>query len=245
MDIRGRTALVTGGAVRVGRAICLALAGRGCAVAVHYHRSQAEAEALVGEIARQGGRAWAVPAELASEAACTNLVRDAAAPAGRLDLLVNNASLFRRERLAATTEAGLLTMFWPALFAPVLLTREFAAQTRDGHVINLLDRRVAAHDPDCLPYHLAKKALAEFTATAALELAPGIAVNGVAPGALLPPPGEGDAYLRAHRGLVPLADAGTPQAVADAILYLLDTTAVTGQILYVDGGKHLLGSTDE
>jgi pteridine reductase len=245
MEIRGRTALVTGGAVRLGRALCLALSRQGCAVVVHYRHSREEAAALIGEIEEAGGRAWAVRADLASEAACTGLIREAAARAGRLDILVNNASVFRRERLADTTEAGLLRMFWPTLFAPVLLTRAFAEQAREGHVINLLDRRITAHDPDCLPYHLAKKALAEFTAAAALDLAPAIAVNGVAPGAMLPPPGEGEAYLRAHRGRVPMEDGGSPAAAADAVLFLLRSTAMTGQILYVDGGKHLLGAADE
>jgi NAD(P)-dependent dehydrogenase (short-subunit alcohol dehydrogenase family) len=240
MNLAGQTALVTGGAVRIGRAICEALAGAGLNVVVHYRRSATEAVALCAELERRGVQAWAVPADLSSEAACTELIRRATAAAGRLDILINNAAVFHKDSLRATTEAGLLAEFWPNLFAPLLLMRALAAQGAGGKIVNLLDRRITGHDVECVPYVLAKKALAELTQLAARELAPRFTVNGVAPGAVLPPPGQGAAYLHDFAGTVPLQKQVTPAAVAAAVLALLQNDAITGQILFVDGGQHLL-----
>jgi len=231
---------VTGGAVRIGRAICETLAGAGLNVVVHYRQSAAEAEALCAELERRGVRAWALAADLTSEAACTSLVQRAAAAAGRLDILINNAAMFHKDSLSTTTEAKLLAEFWPNLFAPLLLMRALAQQSAGGKIINLLDRRIAGHDTECVPYVLAKKALAELTQLAARELAPRFTVNGVAPGAILPPPGKGVDYLLDHAGPVPLQRQVTPAEVAAAVLALLQNDAITGQVLYVDGGQHLL-----
>jgi NAD(P)-dependent dehydrogenase (short-subunit alcohol dehydrogenase family) len=245
MDLTGKTALVTGGAVRLGRAICLALAGEGAQVVVHYRNSRDAAQSLVGEIRSAGGSAWAVAADLVSEQACAGLIAEASEASGGLDILVNNAAVFNRDRLPDVSEARLLGEFWPNLFAPVLLTRHVAAAAPGGHIVHLLDRRITGHDTSCVPYQLAKKALAEFTALAALELAPRFAVNAVAPGVLLPPPGEGASYLEQFGGAIPLDYACTEQDISDAVLYLLKSRAHTGQILFVDGGKHLLGETHE
>lgn len=242
MDLKERTALVTGGAVRLGEAICLALAARGCRVAVHYRRSRESAERVVETIAGRGGTAWAVHSDLASEAGCRGLLPAAERVAGSpVDLLVNNAGVFYREPPGHWSGEKFDAMFWPNLFAPMLLTRDFADRASKGAVVNLLDRRVAGHDPSCIPYQVSKTALAEFTASAAIRWAPEVTINAVAPGPILPPPGEGEAYLAAHRGSVPLAHGGAPRDVAEAVVYLVTAEAVTGQILYVDGGKHLLG----
>lgn len=232
--------MVTGGAVRIGRAICEALAGAGINVIVHYRSSAAEALALCADLERRGVKAWALAADLTTGAACTDLVQRAAASAGRLDILINNAAVFHKDNLRTTTEAGLLAEFWPNLFAPLLLMRALARQSAGGKIVNLLDRRIAGHDVDCVPYVLAKKALAELTQLAARELAPRFTVNGVAPGAVLPPPGQGADYLHDHAGPVPLQIQVTPADVAAGVLALLQNDAITGQILFVDGGQHLL-----
>ena len=231
---------MTGGAVRIGRAICEALAGAGLNVIVHYRTSAAEAETLVADLERRGVQAWALAADLTSEAACNDLVRRAVAVAGRIDILINNAAVFHKDSLCATTGAGLLAEFWPNLFAPLLLMRALAQQSAGGKIVNLLDRRIAGHDASCVPYVLAKKALADLTQLAALELAPRFTVNGVAPGAVLPPPGRGADYLLDHAGPVPLQKQVSPADVAAAVLALLQNDVVTGQILFVDGGQHLL-----
>ncbi|MCX7009211.1 MAG: SDR family oxidoreductase [Kiritimatiellaeota bacterium] len=240
MKLSGQTALVTGGAVRIGRALCEALAAAGVNVVVHYRHSADEAGLLRADLERFGVRAWTLAADLNSEAACDNLVHRAADAAGSLDILINNAAVFHKDNLFATTEAKLLAEFWPNLFAPLLLMRAFANKSSGGKIINLLDRRIAGFDTECVPYVLAKKALAELTQLAARELAPRFTVNGVAPGAVLSPPGQGADYLHDLAGPVPLQKQVTPSDIAAAALALLQNDALTGQILYVDGGQHLL-----
>ncbi len=242
MDLSGRVALVTGGAVRLGAAICRAFAEAGAGVVIHYRSSAAEAQALAGQIQAAGGRAWTVEGELGTEAAAVSLIADAQASAGRLDMLVNNAAVFHKQRLADSTEAAIAAEFGPNLFAPWHLMRAFVAGRGGGRIINVLDRRIASHDTTCVPYLISKKALAELTALAALEWAPRFTVNAVAPGPILPPPGEGPAYLRERGGRVPLEIACTPEQVADAVVYLARSDALTGNTLFVDGGQHLLGN---
>jgi len=250
VDLPGKHALVTGGAVRIGRAICEALAAAGCNVAVHYNRSEAEARELVERLAGCGVSAVAVNGELGTEAGAESLIEDAWATAGRLDVLVNSAAVFHKDGLPGTTRDTLLQELAVNAFAPICLTRAFAGRLAllhggqpagiAGKVVNLLDRRIAGNETGCLPYLLSKKMLADFTRNAALELAPDITVNAVAPGAILPPPGEGDAYLHDLAGEIPLGHAGGPRDVAEAVLYLLRSDAITGQTVFVDGGQHLV-----
>ena len=244
MKLNTSTALVTGGAVRIGRAICEALAARGCGVVIHYGRSKREAVALVREIVAAGGRANAVQGALDTPAGCARLMRDALAVAPGLNVLVNNASVFTKETLAAMTPKSLAREFQINLFAPMLLTQAFAKALgkRRGGVVNLVDRRIVVNEAGCIPYLLSKKGLAGFTASAALELAPGITVNAVAPGAVLPPPGRGgEKAMRDLAGAAPLRHRCSPADVARAVVFLLEQDGVTGQTVFVDSGQHLLG----
>jgi len=242
MNLHDKVVLVTGGAVRIGAAICEALADKGCHVVIHCGRSSAEAAQLGRRLKARGVNAWVVRKVLRTEADCRAVVDEARRKAGRLDILVNNAAVFHKDSLKTATEAKLKAEFGLNLFVPIWLTRRFAEGTETGSVINLLDRRVVANDTECLPYSLSKKALAAFTAEAALALAPGIVVNGVAPGAVLPPPGKGLSYLKDRAGRIPLVARTTPQQVARAVVGLLELDGVTGQVLFVDGGQHLLGN---
>ena len=242
MKLRNKTALVTGGAVRIGAAICEALAKEGCQVVVHCHESLREAERLSRKLAGMGVKAWVCQGALETDADCRALIHRAWEQAGRLDILINNASVFHKETLSVVTGSALSREFGINLFVPILLTRYFAECTRAGMVINLLDRRIEAHDPECLPYSLTKKALAAFTREAALALAPGIVVNAVAPGAVLPPPGKNKNYLFDRAGRIPLESRITPRHVAAGVIALLKLEGVTGQTLFVDGGQHLLGN---
>ena len=234
MNLNGKVALVTGGAVRIGAAICRALAAEGARVVIHCRSSKAEAAALAKEI-----RGFVIQSDLNSETACERLIEQAVRKAGRLDILVNNAAVFHKDSLKTITARRLTDEFWPNLFAPILLMRTFAVQAKRGKIVNLLDRRIASLDASCVPYVLSKKSLAEFTKIAALELAPGITVNGVAPGAVLPPPGKGKKYLHDNAGPVLLKRQVTPREVAEAIVFLLQSDSITGQIVYVDGGQNL------
>lgn len=235
--------LVTGGALRVGKAITLSLAHAGSEVLIHYRSSSDAAEELAESIRVSGGRADTVCGDLATDAGCAQ-VMEQALKGGALDGLVNNAAVFNRTPLAKSTRETFLAEFGPNLFGPMELMRLFAAQDLPGAVINLLDRRITAHDAGAVPYHLSKIALAEATRLAALEFAPRLRVNGVAPGAILPPPGrehESD-YLDLHGGKAPLTHRCSPEDIAAAVQYLFTAPAVTGQVIFIDAGQHLLGN---
>ncbi len=241
--LQNQRVLVTGGGVRIGRALSLALAGAGAELVIHYRRSSDAAEETAEAIRVAGGRADTVCGDLATEEGARSILGQALAR-GPLDALVNNAAVFHRDPLSRSNRATFLAEFGPNLFGPLELLRGFAAQNRPGSVVNLLDRRIAAHDAGAVPYQLSKVALAEATRLAALEFAPRLRVNAVAPGAILPPPGvpnaPGDFSLQGGRA--PLKHRGAPQDIAEAVLFLLTAPAITGQIVFVDGGQHLLGN---
>jgi NAD(P)-dependent dehydrogenase (short-subunit alcohol dehydrogenase family) len=247
--LEGRTVLVTGGAVRIGRAIVEALAAAGAGVVVHARSSQAAAEELVAAIRGRGGRAWQVSGTLETPDGVEGVFRVALAASGTLDGLVNNAAIFTREPLVASGAAAFEAAWRLNALAPMLLTRLLAAQVAPGAaapvagVVNLLDQRIAHPCTGCIPYLVSKQALAAFTTAAALELAPGVTVNAVAPGAVLAPP-RTVATAREPAGAAPLASHGTPAQIAAAVVFLLANPSITGQILYVDGGQHLVGESD-
>jgi len=248
MNLSDKRVLVTGGAVRIGRAICLELARRGAYVIVHYNRSGIAAGELVREIMNAGGNAAAVQAELRDAASCRRLIADASAISGGLDCLVNNASVFRKQPLLRFSEQELEDEMRINAYVPLFLTQTFAGQYSSesvggrsaGRIVNLLDRRVAGNESGAVPYMLSKKILAEFTRLAALELAPYFTVNAVAPGPVLPPPGKGDDYVAEAAGNIPMEVRPTVRQVADAVAFLLEADSVTGQTVFVDGGQHLL-----
>ena len=242
MKLEGRTALVTGGATRIGRAICDALAGRGCGLVVHYHSSARAAANLVAKWRSRGVVACAVRGDLSEEESCGRVMAEAWASAGRIDMLVNNAAVFRRETLAELSICNIEEVLRTNLLAPVLLTREFARLARRGRIVNLLDARIAGHRLGSAAYTLSKKALAAFTADAALELAPRIIVNGVAPGPVLAPKYRSGVRTGEMAGIIPLAHRPSPAEVAAAVVFLLESDSITGQIVFVDGGQHLLGT---
>jgi NAD(P)-dependent dehydrogenase (short-subunit alcohol dehydrogenase family) len=237
-----RTALVTGGARRIGRAIVLGLAGAGYGVVVHYRRSRDEAEALAGEIRETGGRAAVVAGDLAREDETATLIARAADALGPIDVLVNNASVFERdEALTATRES------WDAhmevnLRAPFALTQAFARALPDGiegSVINLLDQRVANPTPHFTSYTVSKAGLWMLTRTLALALAPRVRVNGIAPGPVLPSRRQSAEQFRRQARATPLGRAADPAEIAETVLFLLAARSVTGQMIALDGGQHL------
>ncbi len=229
MNLSGKRALVTGGAVRIGKAMVKALQAAGAEVVVHYRSSASEAKQLSPHT---------VQADLEHPEECAALIERA----GRLDLLINNASIFTKDSLSTSSPEKTLREFQINLFAPMELTRAFARQAASGAVVNLLDRRIQCHDITCVPYAISKTGLAELTKLAALEYAPRIRVNAVAPGPVLPPPGSSATSARELAGKVPLDALPTPEQIAEAALFLICADSVTGQIIYVDGGQHLLGN---
>ena len=238
-----RVALVTGGAVRLGRAIAAGLARSGYDLAITYHSSEEPARSLVAEMAAAGRRCEAIRADLSLPSAADAVVSAVRAAYGRLDLLVNSAASFEaRPLLDVDADA------WDAVMAlnvraPHLLVRAAAALLREsrGNVINITD--LAALQPWTeRPHHaVSKAALSHLTRIQARVLAPEVRVNGVAPGAVLPPEGFSEERLRGLAAATPLQRLGTPDDVVRAVLYLAGAPYVTGQILVVDGGR-LLGT---
>jgi len=239
-------ALVTGGAQRIGRAIALALAQRGYAVAVQARRSRVEADRLVGEITAAGGRAATLEADLADHAAVLRLVPAAAAAIGPLTLLVNNAAEFEPDEIGRLDRDRFDRHLAVNLRAPIFLADAFAAQLPAGVVgaiVNMLDQRVLKPTPRFISYGISKSALYAATTTLAQALAPRIRVNAVAPGPTLPSPRQdAQAFARQVHAL-PLDRGPTPQDVADAVLYLASAASVTGVTIAVDGGQHLAWRT--
>jgi NAD(P)-dependent dehydrogenase (short-subunit alcohol dehydrogenase family) len=237
-----RAALVTGAAHRIGRAIALALAADGWAVAIHHHSSGTAAEALVAEIARTGGRAVAVAADLTSEPEVTALVPRAAAAVGALGVLVNNASVFERDEALEVTREGWDRHLETNLRAPFVLMQHFARQRPDGMggaIVNILDERVWNLTPHFVSYTLSKAGLWTLTQVMALALAPAIRVNGIGPGPTLPSPRQSEEQFRRQYEAMPLRRRTTPEEIAAAVRFLLGAPAMTGQMLALDGGQHL------
>lgn len=242
MNLRHKTAIVTGGAVRLGKAVCEALADKRCNVVVHCRHSLVQAKELAVELRRRGVRSFVVRGDISTGAGCRAVMKRAVKLARKIDILVNNASVFGCDRISAVTERSMIEQLRVNFVTPVILMREFLRQTKRGKIINMLDRRVAGNESGCLPYLLSKKALAELTASSALELAPGVTVNGVAPGPVLPAVGKHLPMDKRKAGRVPLGRKPTPADIAAAVVFLLEADAVTGQVLFVDGGQHLLAA---
>lgn len=236
------TALVTGAAQRIGRAIARDMAAQGWAVAVHYNRSATAAETLVGEIEAAGGRAVALQADLAQEHAVLDLVPRAVAALGPLDCLINNASTFQRDDWDSVTRASWDAHMEANLRAPFVLTQAFATQLpedRDGCVINMLDQRVWNPTPYFTSYTISKIGLWALTRTLALALAPRVRVNGIGPGPTLPSPRQDDAQFAAQWASLPLRRRTTPEDICSAVRFILAAPSLTGQMLALDGGQHL------
>jgi NAD(P)-dependent dehydrogenase (short-subunit alcohol dehydrogenase family) len=237
-----KAALVTGGARRIGRALVLALAEDGYAVAVHHHASRPDAEALVTDIEQVGGRAVALSADLADEQAVKGLLPQAVAALGPVGVLVNNASIFENDTVATVTRDSWDAHLAVNLRAPYVLIQEFAARLppdSGGVVINLLDERVWNLTPYFLSYTLSKSALWTLTQSTALGLAPRIRVNGIGPGPTLPSPRQSPEQFARQCRMMPLQRGTSPAEIAAALRFILSAPAMTGQMIALDGGQHL------
>lgn len=233
------TALITGSAVRLGKAIALALARAGYDIAVHYNSSQGAAEATCAELRELGVECQAFQLNLSDVAAIRPFVATVKATMPTLSLLVNSASAYESATIAASSAELFDQQFAINLRAPFFLTQAFAAEVGQGNVINILDNKVGFNQYEYAAYLLSKKAFVEFTKMAAMEFAPQIRVNGVAPGVVLPATTRSEEYIAWRVQAIPLQKQGNPDHITHAILTFLDNPFVTGQILTVDGGENL------
>lgn len=242
MELNGKTALVTGGAQRIGKALALGLAGAGCNLILHYNRSAAAAQRTAAAAEALGATVTLKQADLSSPAEAATLFEHQQNRSGPVQILINSAAVFPGDTLLDVTLDEWSKTFRVNLRAPVFLTQAFArALLADevGAVVNITDWRTARPYPDHFSYSVAKGALDAFTRTAAIALAPAVRVNAIALGAMLPPPGQDDSYLDALAATLPLKRAGGAQVIADTLLYLLRNEFITGEIVRLDGGAHL------
>ena len=230
-SLQGKVALVTGGARRLGAAICRALADEGAQVAVHFHHSEADAIGLGREL---GGGVFVVRGDLATPQGRECIFHDTLDWRGRIDLLVNNAALFLPDEAADEQQVRAVN-----LEAPLDLTRRMA-EAGGGAVVQVLDSRFRDERPGFAVYMETKRELAASVERCAREYAPALRVNGVAPGPVFLPEN-----VREPAGPMLMERRPSPEDVARAVIFLADSPSITGQILYVDGGQHLLESQEE
>jgi NAD(P)-dependent dehydrogenase (short-subunit alcohol dehydrogenase family) len=234
-------ALITGAAQRLGRGVARDLARHGWGVAIHYRRSRAEADAVAAEAIAAGGKAVTVRADLDDAGERGALIGEATHAAGAsLDALVNCAAMFEHDTIDTLSIETLQRHMALNAFTPAVLAREFAEALPEGargSVVNFLDFKLASPYPDHLSYTLSKYALAGATELLARALAPRVRVNAVAPGYVLAAPGQAEADWKRLHDDTPLNYGPTPEDIAGAVRFLLENDAVTGQTIYVDGGR--------
>ncbi len=238
--------LVSGGAVRIGKSIALKLAKTGFSVAIQYSNSAAEAQNVVSSIKSGGGDAACFQANLENHAEVKGLIPQVNKEMGPVTCLINNASYFADDRLPDLTRASWRKHMDVNLEAPIFLAQAFAAQLPErapGNIVNIIDQRVLHPNPHFFSYTLSKGALWFATKTMAQTLAPCIRVNAIAPGpALRNAYQSDDDFERECRGL-PLGHGTSPDEIADAVVFILTTHSMTGQMLALDGGQHLVWQT--
>ncbi|MDN2565004.1 SDR family oxidoreductase [Aquibium sp. A9E412] len=248
MQQADKTALITGGARRIGRAIALDLAAHGFAVAIHCHGSRAAAEALAGEIADGGGRAAVLQADLGDAAAARGLVPAAADALGGLGLVVNNASIFEDDTVHDFEDAVWQAHFAVHLRAPAELARALAAALPDGReglVVNMIDQRVWSLTPRFFSYTLSKSALWTATRTMAQALAPRVRVNAIGPGPTLRNERQSEADFDRQTEALLLRRGPALAEFGATVRYLWQARSVTGQMIALDGGQHLAWETPD
>ncbi|HEX9019798.1 MAG TPA: SDR family oxidoreductase [Nitrospirota bacterium] len=238
--LSGKVALVTGASKRIGRSIAIALAEEGVHIVAHDHRAfETETIKVCGEVEDCGAKAWNIAADLEKPEEYETLIARALRSAGSLDILINNASIFLPSTLRDVGFGDVTRHLHVNAWTPFALSREFSRLVARGKIVNLLDTKITGYDGAHVAYILSKRMLSFFTKLCALEFAPDITVNGVAPGLILPPAGKGEGYLDQLAQSVPLKRHGSPDDIAEAVIYLLRSDFVTGQVIYVDGGRRL------
>ncbi len=244
MELKGKTALITGGGIRLGRAYALALAAEGANLAIHYNSSKAPAEETAAEARKLGVDAITVDANFTNLTEVENLFPQALKHFKQIDILINNAAIYLRGNGLETDRENWESQFRINLQTPFLLIQAFAQQLpkgQPGRILNIADAQVIQHRSDHFAYRLTKLALVEVTRMFALELAPDITVNALGPGIMLPLAGRKHIDLKSYaEENVPLQRAGSPEIAVQNALHLIKSDFTTGAFLRVDGGQYLL-----
>ena len=240
---RSKRALVTGGAKRIGRSICVGLAKAGLEIAIHYNQSSETVDDITQKLSdTYGVRTAAVDAQLLDEDDTRSLLRRANEALGPIDVLINNASVFEVDSVDTANRAGWDRHMTTNLYAPLALSQEFVRQlpiNATGNIVNIVDQRVLNPTPHFLTYTLSKMGLDSLTKTLARALAPRIRVNAVGPGPTLPSPRQTQEQFEKQWRSVPLKRPVLPEEIAAGVCFILDAPSMTGQTIVIDGGEHL------
>lgn len=240
MDIKGKRVLITGGAVRAGAALCKAFSAAGAKVVIHFNSSRDAALKLLQELGGESAGHSAVQCDLSDIHAARKMISTLPA----LDILINNASVFERKNISVESYEEGMRQFAVNFFAPVEMMKEFAVcaaekKLSETVIINVLDQAISSNDTASFSYSISKKALSEATLNAALNFAPKVRVNAVAPGPMLPPPGLENLKMEKTLKTVPLDKPVSLEDFASACVFLAANSSLTGEILYVDCGQSL------
>jgi pteridine reductase len=232
--------IITGGAKRVGAVLAKHFASNGYDIALHYHHSESEAQTVKADIEALGKRCMLFQQDLADIAALPAWMERIHTALPHCTALINNASIFGRATFMDTDEAFYDRQMDINFKAPFFITQAFAKRFAKGTVINIIDSNITQSHGSHFAYLLAKKTLAEFTVMAARALGPQISVNAICPGCILPADDTDAHYVEKMRDAIPLKRHPIPQNIAETALWLTEQTSITGQLIYVDGGMHVL-----
>ncbi len=240
-ELKGKRVLVTGSALRIGRAISLALAREGANLVLHYNTSESQVLTLKNEVENIGVDAFIIKMDLSEPMAGEKLSNTVLSEVGNIDILVNNASIYPEDDFSNILYSDFIKSINIHAWTPFQLSRCIFNTGNRGLVINLLDTRLWGYDKNHLSYFLGKSLLATLTKVMAIELAPHVRVNAIAPGLILPPPGKDNDYLQKLSKTNLLQKYGNEEDIVKAVMFLADSDFITGQVIFVDGGRFLLG----
>jgi len=241
MKVKGKTALVTGGANRLGAAVAVALAEQGCGIVLHYHSSGHDAMTTAKKIEAAGAELYLVRQDLSRPEAAEELFQKLEELGAAPHILINSAGSYPRSDFNGMGWNDAETALMLNSFAPFSLSRQFSRLPAAACIINVLDARMVDYDRQHLAYHISKRVLHDLTRVLSVELAPGIRVNGVAPGIILPDHPKDPELVEKYRQGNPLKKIGTVEEYVRTVLFLISNDFITGQIIFVDGGRHLRG----
>ena len=237
-----RAALVTGGGRRIGAGIAKALAADGWFVYIHCHKSSDQAAEVLQEIKADSGNGVVITQDLSERGAAQSLMRNVENGPAPLMALINNASLFEYDSVETITEKRLDEHFAVNVRTPTILSKVFANSLRkdtNGCIINILDNKVYAINPDYLSYTISKVALQGVTSALAMALAPQVRVNGIAPGITLESGNQGEANFLKGQTMSPMGQVSTVEDITRSVLFILNSSSINGNVITIDGGQSL------
>lgn len=241
-SLKNKTALITGGSKRLGRAIALSLADHGIHTIIQYNNSAREADETVKLLKGKGVLTAKIHHDFSKANGVDYMIHKALKITGTLDFLINSASIYPEDTLETLSWSELTQTITINGYVPFILSRKFKELCNAGSIINILDSRMTDFEPNHISYQLSRQMLFSLTRMMSLEFAPDIRVNAVAPGIILPEKNSTKETLERLKSGNPLNRIGTMEEVSSAILFLLKNEFITGQVIYVDGGRNLRGN---